>query len=79
MSSAPTIATVPVVSAWYSKINWTQGIGFASSVIVAVAGIIPPPYNVVAPIVIQGAQSGLTWLFRTYFNGTVSPSSLPSS
>lgn len=77
--ATPTVATVPVVSAWASKINWTAGLGFLTSIVVASTGLIPAPYNVAAPIIIQGAQSGLTWLFRTYFNGSVSPSSLPSS
>jgi len=67
--------TVPVQSAWASKINWTQGAGFALSVLTAATGALPPQYAIFGPLIIQGVQSLATIVFRTFFTTTVTPSS----
>lgn len=79
-------AVVPIASAWVSKINWTQIVAMALSAIVAAnpadilqfINVTPDPSTKMAIILgIQGAQSLATWVLRTYFNGSVSPGSLP--
>lgn len=69
-------ALVPIVSAWYSKINWTQA-GAAATAIIVAAGI-DIPDNVKAEVLtgLTIAQSILTWVFRTWFNGSVNPASM---
>ena len=72
-------AFVEVRSAWLSKINWTQVIGIGSSIAVA-AGCakceVPAEVITAAVLAIQGVQAVATWVFRTWFNGTVPPGSL---
>jgi hypothetical protein len=68
--------TVPVQSAWYSKINWTQIGGSALTLATTFAAGLPPQHQVIALVGINLAQSAATMIFRTFFNGTVSPSSL---
>lgn len=73
---------VPVKSAWLSKINWTALIGpVISSIVVADPASIlqtlgidaDPQTRLMLVFGIQAAQSGLTWVWRTYFNNTVTP------
>lgn len=76
----PTQVAVPVQTAWLSKINWTQAVGMTATVIaLASANRYNLPAEQQAALVasIQGLQSVATWMFRTWFNGTVSPGSLP--
>ena len=67
---------VPVVSAWYSKINWTQVGGSATALIVAFGIDIPAEQKTTVLGGLVVAQSLLTWVFRTWFNGSVNPGSL---
>jgi len=69
--------TVPVASAWTSKINWTQFIGTAINVAtwVSTSGILPPQYQAPLAIGIQTATSLATWYFKTFQTTTVTPSS----
>ncbi len=73
--TVPTIVTVPVQSAWYSKINWTQAIGLAISGATALSGILPPQYGVPVALGVQAAQSVATWYFKTFATTTITPSS----
>lgn len=77
-----TATNVPVKSAWLSKINWTTLIGpVVSSIVVADPASIlqtlgvdaDPQTKLMLVFGIQAAQSGLTWLWRTYFNNTITP------
>lgn len=70
--------TVPVKSAWTSKINWTQLVGLGASLLVlTTSGKINIPIDQQLAIVaaIQAAQSVVTWAMKTYFTTTVTPSS----
>jgi len=69
--------TVPVQSAWASKINWTQLIGTAINVAtwVSTSGIVPPQYQAPLAIGIQTVTSLTTWYFKTFATTTVTPSS----
>ncbi len=73
--TVPTTVTVPVKSAWYSKVNWTQAIGLAISGATALSGILPPQYGVPVAIGVQAAQSMITWYFKTFATTTITPSS----
>lgn len=71
---------VPIKSAWYSKINWTQAAGVAASVATIVTGHniqLTPEVITGAVTAIQGVTAVATWIMRTWFNGTVSLASLP--
>ena len=54
-------------SARKSKINWTQGVAFAGSILTLLGFDLAPEQQVEAVLAIQGAQSFLTWVFRTWF------------
>lgn len=79
-SSIPPVVVVPVKSAWYSKINWTQAIAM-----VAMAGTVfnlfdwTPAQQVEILAGITTIQSGVTWLWKTFFTTTVTPASIPPS
>lgn len=71
--------TVPVESAWWSKINWTAAIGGTSAVLVwffgSQAGI---PQEVQTGIVsaIGGVMGAIVWVQRTWFTTKVTPGSV---
>lgn len=69
-------ARVPVRSAWFSKINWTQAVAVLASVGVVFGISMPPETQVSIVAGIQGAQALVTWALRTFFNNSVSPASL---
>lgn len=72
----PIMERVEVKSAWLSKINWTQAVSLAATLL-AIKGINLDAETQVAVIAtIQGGQSVATWAFRTFFNRSVSPASL---
>lgn len=54
-------------TAWASKINWTQVVAFAASVAVVFGIDVPDQTKVEAVAGIQGIQSVMTWMFRTWF------------
>lgn len=74
--AAPTVVTADVVSAWASKINWTQAVGAASTAATLFFGHgldAATQVSVVAGI--QGVQALVTWYFRTFSTTTITPSS----
>jgi hypothetical protein len=80
----PTIVSGPVLvetkPAWFSKINWTQGIGMlASLVTLFTAGKYNVPPEVTAGLIagINGLQGIVTWMLRTFFTTAIIPASLP--
>jgi hypothetical protein len=78
MTDNVSTAIVPVKSAWVSKINWAQAISVLASFL-ALKGINLDPdtqANILTAIVSINAV--VTWVMRTWFNGSVSPSSLPA-
>lgn len=79
MPVTPTQVVVPTKSAWLSKINWTQGIA-ALAMVLTFFGLdldAKTQAEILAGIV--GVQSVVTWLMKTFFTSTVTPSSLPPS
>jgi len=68
--------TVPVKETWFSKINWTQ-VGSMVVMGMTMMGIVVPPDLEKAALATLIAISGFaTIIFRTYFNGTVTPQSV---
>jgi hypothetical protein len=73
--------TVPVKSAWYSKINWTQAVGIVATVIAVVTSNrvqIDPATQVSIVATIQGIVAVATWVQRTWFTTAVTPASVAS-
>jgi len=70
-------ARVPVVSAWLSKINWTQAVA-ALSALLTVFGLnlTPEVQTTIVTLILLGTNF-VTWVLRTWFNGSVNPASLP--
>jgi hypothetical protein len=80
--TAPTTVAVATQSAWLSKINWTQAIGILASVLVLTTGgkvNIPPEVQVGIATAIQAATGVATWIFKTWFTKTVTPSSVANA
>jgi hypothetical protein len=69
-------ATVPIKSAWYSKINWTQAGSALTALIIAFGIDIPDKYRADVLLGVTMVTNVCTWVFRTWYNGTVAPSSL---
>ena len=54
-------------SSFASKINWTQGLTLLASVLVVFGIELPTDIQLAFVAVIQGAQSVVTWVMRTWF------------
>lgn len=67
---------VETKSAWLSKINWTQAIAFLASILVIFGVDLPPETQVATVAAIQGIQSVVTWVLRTFFTKNITPSSV---
>lgn len=71
-----TVAQVDVQSAWLSKINWTQAVAVAASLLVfATGGKVNIPVETQVGIVtgIQAFSGVVTWVLKTYFTKTITP------
>ena len=69
-------AVVPVKPIWASKIILTQVGAAFISIATAVLPVLPPDKAAVAAVAIQSASAIVTVMFRTFFNGSVSPQSI---
>ncbi len=76
MSDVPSHVRVEVKSAWLSKINWTAIGGAVMTLITTNALGLDDATQVKVLAVSSCAQSGLTLVFRTFFNNTVNPASI---
>lgn len=68
---------VPVKSAWLSKINWTQGIALLAAAGTFFGFDLDAKTQAEALAGIVGVQSVITWVLKTFFTNTVTPSALP--
>lgn len=66
---------VIVQSAWFSKINWTQAIGVLASVLVIFGINLDATTQVEVVAGIQGLVAVATWIMKTFFTTTITPSS----
>jgi hypothetical protein len=66
---------VPVVVTWFSKINWAQAVGLAVSAL-TIFGIDMDEHTQLQIVaLIQAVVAVATWVFRTFFTASVTPSS----
>jgi hypothetical protein len=75
----PDIATVPVVPATKSTINWVQLIGPVLSVIAVFTGVkieLTPEMLGAVVVGIQAVQSVVTAVMKTWYTRSVTPGSL---
>jgi hypothetical protein len=82
MTSQPPVptATVPVVSAWSSKINWTQAVAAFAMILTLVSGGklgMDADQQTAAVVTIGVVCNITTWIMKTYFTTSVHPTSLP--
>jgi len=70
----PEVATVPVKSATRSKINWTQGVAIVAMLLSYFGFDLPPEQQTVIVGAIGIVSALVTWVLRTWFNRTVTPS-----
>jgi len=81
MSSQQTNGTaiVPVTSAWSSKINWTQAVAIAASLLTFFSGGalgLSDAQQAAIVVTIGVVQGVATWIMKTFFTATVHASSL---
>lgn len=71
--------TVPIKSAWKSKVNWTQVVGGAAMLLALFAGhqVIDSDQQAAILVVIGLVQGGVTWILKTFYTDSVHASSLP--
>jgi hypothetical protein len=77
----PTTAVVNVTSGWWSKINWTQAVGFICTMLAIVVGHgfeVSADGQLAIVAAIQAVQAVVTVILKTYFTTTVTTSSLRS-
>jgi hypothetical protein len=72
----PSTARVEVKSAWLSKVNWTQAVALLAAWLGAKGISLDAETQVQIVLGVQAAQSVVTWIFRTWFNKSVTPASL---
>jgi hypothetical protein len=70
------IVRIETKSAWLSKINWTQFVGLAASVLVFTTGIdLPLEQQAQVVLAIQALQGIVTWVLKTWWTPTITPAS----
>ena len=67
------IVEVAVKSAWWSKINWTQFVSLAGSVLVFFGLDISEEHKAAIIAILNGLSSVLTIILRTWFTSSVTP------
>lgn len=74
--SVPATAVVPVVSAWYSKINWTQVISVGVMVATMAGIVVPTGMQEAVLAAIVAIQAVATIVLKTWFTKSVTPASV---
>lgn len=72
----PTTVTVPVKSAWSSKINIAQFVGLLASVGVVFGLDLDTETQAGIVVGIQGAIAAITWVLRTWFTRDIVAASI---
>ena len=79
MADDPQVVTVVVKDPWWSKINWTQAVGFACTMITLITSNrlqVSTEVQLAAVAAIQGITAFATIIMKTYFTPTVTPQSV---
>lgn len=71
----PTVATVPVKSAWSSKINWTGGITLALNMAALFGLNVPSDVKEATLTGITAVGVVATWVIKTFFTTSITPAS----
>jgi hypothetical protein len=77
-TTAP-VVTVPIKSAWASKVNITQAVGVAATALALLtSNKFSVPLDVQAQMVaaIQAVQAVATWIMRTWFTSAITAGSV---
>ncbi len=82
MSTTPSLPsiTVPITSAWSSKVNWTQAVSAGAMVLTLVSGGkvgMSADQQAAAVVTIGVIGNIVTWVFKTFFTSSVHAASLP--
>jgi hypothetical protein len=67
--------TVGVQSAWFSKINWTQAVAVLAMIATVFGFNLDSATQVAIVSAIVSVQAVVTWVIKTFFTTTVTPSS----
>ncbi len=65
-----------IKSAWLSKINWTQLVGFLAVMLAAFGVDLDSDTQIAIVAAIAGATQIATWIIKTWFTATVTPGSV---
>ena len=74
-------ATVPVTSAWTSKVNWTQGVSAFAMILTFLSGGhagLSPDQQAAVVVTIGVVCNVATWAMKTFFTDSVHAASLPN-
>ncbi len=67
-------AVVPVKSAWASKTNWTQAIAVIAMILSFFGFDLDVATQTAILAGIIGVQATITWILRTFFTDSITPS-----
>ncbi len=73
------VVVVDTSSPWWSKINWTQVVGFACSLLAIIVGhefSVSAEVQLAIVAVLQAGTALLTVILKTYYTKTISPQSI---
>lgn len=70
--------TVPVKSAWFSKINWTVAISVIANILAFFGIIVPAELQAEALAAINAITGVIIWVQRTFFTKTITAASAKS-
>lgn len=68
--------TVPVKSAWTSKVNWGQAVSFVAMILATFGVDMDDKTRADILAIITAGQSVYTWIVRTWFTSAITPSSV---
>jgi hypothetical protein len=63
-------------SAWLSKINWTQMVGFIAVMLAAFGVDLDPDTQVAIVAAIAAVTQIVTWIIKTWFTTSITPASV---
>lgn len=67
--------TVVIKSSWFSKINWTQAVAFLGMIFTMFGIDVPEDVKAAIVSAIVAISTVITWVLRTFFTTSITPSS----
>lgn len=68
-------ASIPIQTAWLSKINWTQAVAFLAVMFTMFGIDLDAETQAQIVAAIAAISQVLTWIMRTWFTATITPAS----